>query len=510
MQPPCGVLLTWLILAAWPVLAATPATSTTFEVSPVEIAGEPVEHVPTGYALRTRFGRYEATSVNHEMVIHGGMHALVFATHLAYARHYPLVLSPDMLWLTILHGISLHIRQAPDSFCTLLGVGRGNQTLSLRRDDFVCGKEDNPWPEVFGAFSRMVRERMDRRMWKALAPEFSTTGELERAAYSVSLMSLMRHFFTYELVTICGIPRITLRGTPDDWRRLRENARLLDRFGLEWWHDALEPVLEQFVDASEGRIDTLFWRGMYKKNNMSGGPYIHGWIVSLFPYIVSANDTLARNPLIRPQGTPPPMPGLTTDDFPPGVAVAPFTWQYLGESHSYDAIAGLLCIRQDTTTLALEPMIGWLVCEAGRTLSPPPMQEWHHQLSMYGCYFDSLPSNDSLIDAEQPFVVIVAPVSSFAESRRMERGLHRALGTAGVADMRNWDAQSGTQTYSVRYVGGAEAFVKKLEGSRIDSVGAFVTKRVAADTVSLGLRVTGSKPGDNGGSKATRRRSYRR
>ena len=44
---------------------------------------------------------------------------------------------------------------------------------------------------------------------------FSTTGPVERAVMDLVWLDAMQSFFTYQLRSLCGIPEITLEGTPD-------------------------------------------------------------------------------------------------------------------------------------------------------------------------------------------------------------------------------------------------------------------------------------------------------
>ena len=60
-----------------------------------------------------------------------------------------------------------------------------------------------------------------------------------------------------------GIPQITIEGTVDDWKKLRDRALGLAQYDLVWWVEALEPVLDQFVAASSGSVDEQFWSTMY-------------------------------------------------------------------------------------------------------------------------------------------------------------------------------------------------------------------------------------------------------
>jgi hypothetical protein len=42
-------------------------------------------------------------------------------------------------------------------------------------------------------------------------------------------------YFTYAINCVCGIPKITIEGTPEDWRRIRSRVEVIETYGLEWW-----------------------------------------------------------------------------------------------------------------------------------------------------------------------------------------------------------------------------------------------------------------------------------
>jgi len=137
-------------------------------------------------------------------------------------------------------------------------------------------------------------------------------------------MGAMQKFFSYYGVTLCGIPEITLLGTTEDWKSVRDRASALAEYDLEWWTRELLPILDQFIAASEGRVDADFWKSIYKVQGGSGGPYISGWIVDLFPYLTKGHDGTqwrdapVRNPFLG-GATRGIRRGPTTDGFVVGV-----------------------------------------------------------------------------------------------------------------------------------------------------------------------------------------------
>ena len=111
----------------------------------------------------------------------------------------------------------------------------------------------------------------------------------------------------------------------------------------------------------------MFWSNIYKKTSGSGGPYISGWIVTLFPYM--GTRCTRKNHWLKYswQDWKPRMAesrfghGATTDSFLPGVATTPFVWEYLGLEFKMHFYAGFIGASQDPVTLSIHPEIGWAI-----------------------------------------------------------------------------------------------------------------------------------------------------
>jgi hypothetical protein len=294
-------------------------------------------------------------------------HGLLETVGLAYGMHYPLVLTPDAIWLSIAQGFAIHVKENAERLRGKFVRHQGRAEIRVRRDDFVKGDPRNPWPEVFGAFSDGIAAHIGRQR-DLVVCDFSTTGPFERAASEIVLMDAFQKYFKYVLETMCGIPEITLEGTPGDWRSIARRVRVLEEYELSWWTDALGPVIAQFVAAAEGRVDVPFWEALFKEDGGSGGPYVSGWINVFFPYLKYENE-FSKNPAAvswadgfgGARGA-----GAQRYMIPSGISIAPFRWEYLGSEFEMELAAGFFGIAQDEDTRALRPAIGWAVWDAGQ------------------------------------------------------------------------------------------------------------------------------------------------
>jgi hypothetical protein len=208
--------------------------------------------------------------------------------------HRPLTFSPDIIWLMIIQGVANHINANADALRSRFVCHEGRVQISVRRDDFVKGSPENPWVEAIDEFTCKVEEHIGSE-FDLFLPSFSTTGPVEKAAAGVVLLDAMQSYFTYDMETFCGIPAISLEGTPDDWQAVADRTEKFGSLDLEWWLEPLRGVLHQFVAASQGIVDRQFWQSVYKYHNESGGPMITGWISALFPYLKDGRTGLATN-----------------------------------------------------------------------------------------------------------------------------------------------------------------------------------------------------------------------
>jgi hypothetical protein len=287
------------------------------------------------------------------------IHGFVAAIHEAYSDHRPLTITPDQVWLVIVQGISTHVNQDPEKYRALFVRHEGKKKIVVRRDSFVMGGH-NDWGPVLSEFSGKIGDYIGP-IHGRLQPAFSTTTPLSHAAASCALMSMTQGYFSYEVLTMCGIPEIRLDGTVEDWERIRANAEILGEFGLNDWRGRLLPVLDQFVLAAKGQADTAFWRDLYKYADAgSGSPRISGHVRFLFPYVRKYSGSYADGKfnseyklVANPWGT------LTTTSFPDGLASAPFVWDYLGDRREMRFYAGFtgVGVKDD----ALTPGLGWIV-----------------------------------------------------------------------------------------------------------------------------------------------------
>jgi len=275
-------------------------------------------------------------------------HNLISAINTAYAHHLPLLLSPDMLWLTIGQGLSTHITNNAEQLRHQFVNFEGKREIIVYENSFVKGGQ-NDWPHMFGQFSDGIAEYIGKKR-DLIVNSFSTTGPVELAASEIVLMEAMSKYFDYTCRTLCGIPSITLLGEVEDWENILHRVRNITEFDLSWWVKVLEPIAQEFVNAAKGNANTSFWQNIYKEHGGSGGPYISGWITRLFPYLNSRGQATIRNEFNH---------DLTSDSAPMGMSKVPFKWECFSATYKMELAAGFTGFK--VVDGVVNPKIGWFV-----------------------------------------------------------------------------------------------------------------------------------------------------
>lgn len=327
-------------------------------------------------ALGKRFGIFEGEGVpgdtkkwvaksfsdEEEFYIFKGKDVFFQTIVRAYADHRPLVLSPDMVWLLISQGFARYVNAHPEELRDQLVSHTGKMDLVIETEKELL-EGDPEWDKLIDAFAKQINEYTKEDIAKTITADFTTTGTIERITSQITLMETMKSYFDYIVHYIaCGIPTVTLTGTPEDWEKVLEKTKELEKYGMEDWIQSLTPILTEFVNASKGKPDQTFWQSMVKKynpNQLVGGncdfrnpTELDGWILKLFPD--EKGQTLDQVP--------------HTHTMPSERVYVDFKYQITDPENGdvlttipMQLIAGYIGTEVDTLTHTLTPKMGWVV-----------------------------------------------------------------------------------------------------------------------------------------------------
>jgi hypothetical protein len=338
----------------------------TFDVSPdLRPEGDPLRSITLSDALEARGVRgaivTEQDGPEARLVDVLPLNGFVMTMHTAYALHRPLVIGPDDVWGCIVQGLARHVSESAEELRARLVRHTGKIALEVRRDELAIDPASTAeWAGAVSDLASKVREHLGGRVDLFVA-RFSTTGHASRVASQIALLDAVQSYFEYTVGSLCGIPRVTLLGTADDWADMRQRVRVLGELDLAWWAEALDPVLAEMENTARGKPSVDFWQRAYKLQLASGGEAISGWVNALFPYTGDRGKSPNRWFTLGEDADELDLPKLR--DFPCGLVSAPFTWRLLTGDRPMRLVAGFMGVSESANG-ALSPAIGWAVTPA--------------------------------------------------------------------------------------------------------------------------------------------------
>lgn len=362
-----------------------------FKVNDVQIADSLLKVNPAKQVFENKIGKeilfFPVEQADYGLV-NCSNNGLIQTIQECYDNHRPLVLTPDIIWLAICQGVSIHINEHYDTLKNVIFTENKPDEIVVREDSLEYAAQH--WKNLIAALADETRKYTRDDFYSFLVSEFSTTTAVEKTTCQIALLESYKQVFRYVGESGCGIPSIHIAGTQKDWQTILKKMDMLDQIGLSNWAKNLKPVIKEFIKASKGKPNQEFWQNIYKNATEYNGFYISGWIIKFFPYIKErglfgaydeendgyrVDEIFIPNPFIDDDNYL--LSTLSTDNFPSGISKVPLTWNdyFKKRTKKIEIYAGFFAIKQypDKT---LEPLISWVICdEEGKKMN--------HQLSEY-------------------------------------------------------------------------------------------------------------------------------
>lgn len=223
--------------------------------------------------------------------------AFVATVYKAYCEHYPLEFSVEDVWVAIAQGVSIHLNENAEKYRQLMVSHEGKKTLTLAIDSLRIPDSARPkggnksvpaiaWPEAVRQMGLLIRDDMKTDMATLITTPFSNTTPVEQAVFDCTLMDSVKSYYDYRFSLCCGIPSVTLRGSPADFQQVIDRTNQLRTIftDFHWWLDALVPHLQQLKASAEGKPDIDWWQKVCHR--VGGGSDISmlaGWLADFVP-----------------------------------------------------------------------------------------------------------------------------------------------------------------------------------------------------------------------------------
>jgi len=272
-----------------------------------------------------------------------------------YNKHHNLVIRPDDIWTAIISQFSFYINANAERFRKLFVNFDGKKDLNVH---LGSGTLDSvSYIRFVELMERQIVENIvDPEIRNWIMPNFTTTTQDDKITAGVIFMATLKTYFNYRGTILCGIPKITLEGTVDDWRDIQQRLSKLKSYDLDNWVDKmLQPILDQFVRAKQGDVDEEFWNSIVKVKIVGcGSTDVSGWITAF--NVFDKNGKWVAN---TPKGQR--WPQMDIKSIVSGIVEVDVTIDYNGKIYKTVMFAGHMAKEVLPDGYTLQPKIGWAI-----------------------------------------------------------------------------------------------------------------------------------------------------
>ena len=302
---------------------------------------------------------------NEQEIFNEGKTSLIQGLIAAYKNHYPITISPDMIWILIMQGFSRFMEKYENLVRERFVNFTGKKDLKLERlqySPYNASKE--VWDGIIKEFVQKIGNNVGKEVVDNLECDFSTTSAVAKVTSQVCIMSAMKQYFTYRvLMAGCGISSITLEGSIKDWEKIKSKLEFLSTKALKWWTKHLIPIIDNIITTKKyystyGQLNQElidFWKGMIRlkgKGDLYDPHMINGWIVKFIPNLSGEKPTIYEE--------------LLETNVPDQIISCPMeiTWlsmQGKRVDFSCSLFSGFYGMVQDKKTFNVKPVIGYAI-----------------------------------------------------------------------------------------------------------------------------------------------------
>ena len=247
-------------------------------------------------------------------------HPVLTAYYTAFLEHYPVIVSPDILWMLILEGFNRHVSLNSKKLKSKFVKKNDDKIVIVQQpkgDKSINKVSAQRQGDIFTEFIQQSKEYIDGTVLHLFTPYFSTTTEDIEYSCQLSIMSIILPYVTFVkkfnsrgFCGACAFPYIKLQGTLQDYKQLKLKVEGLKGYLIDDWLKKISLIIDKIIETKKGNIDKKFWDNMitnkkrvYKDIMSKEVPDAHeakkyekieifGWIFDFFPF---KHDVIIRN-----------------------------------------------------------------------------------------------------------------------------------------------------------------------------------------------------------------------
>ena len=293
--------------------------------------------------------------------------SFIEAYRIAYLHHFPIVINPNIFWLMILQGFSKHMEINDNSernrYKFVNFEGKENIVIKSNLDIFRAS--DDQWQLMIDSLLKETSKKtvINKDIFGILNEKFSTSTREEEIANNVTFLSLFKKYFVYSMDGTCGISKVTIEGTIEDWELLLKKIIEIGNLDEQiiFWTDEIKKIVQKIINTLETRKpDFDFFKSIVNNKDRiteCKPDLINGWIIKFIPYDKDNNKCDFNSPKFN---------GLTIEQIPSEIVILPFNFISLSQKYELEIYTGFFGVSQDEKTLEIRPNIGYAIVEVNK------------------------------------------------------------------------------------------------------------------------------------------------
>lgn len=189
---------------------------------------------------------------------------------ICWNKHYGVVISPTIIWNMVLSNLAFEVNEKPETYQKYF-------TESDEKQDIIVNQGGNLInPEML---IKALEGKIPSKMLEYIFPIFSTNTEMSNIANYTAFLDMVSPYYNYGML-LCGIPKIKILGTNQDWTSLM--------FILEKIRTII-PEFQEYLLTVANRVNLIInqtcnFSEIFSLDRCGSGSQVmvSGWITELF------------------------------------------------------------------------------------------------------------------------------------------------------------------------------------------------------------------------------------
>ena len=231
----------------------------------LEITGSGFRAFDPKYFFQDNKDYEPVTMITNEITHTNYMNYLV----MCWKRHYGVVISPTILWNMVLGNLAFEVNKNPETY-------RKYFTDFDEKREIVVDQGDNLIS--VGLLINALNGLIPDDIMKEFFPEFTTDTDKAIIANYTAFLDMVSPYYNYGMM-ICGIPKVKILGTTEDWARFRVQCDAIS-IAIPEFEDYLVRVRINSQDVSQGNNFKNFFS--LQRCGSGSQVMVSGWFKEFF------------------------------------------------------------------------------------------------------------------------------------------------------------------------------------------------------------------------------------